>query len=85
MDETVDLAVDEKVRAVPLHRWVAHVVVLLRLLVEKELGTAALPVLPAVLLPPPPPEHDSDLDELRRILADNPALIQGIRTGDFVP
>lgn len=79
----IDLADETTFATLPLHRWCAALLSHIRVLIEKNHGTGSLPDLPSQSEPAPPPEHDSDLDELRRILRDNPALVTGIRTGDF--
>lgn len=79
----IDLADEETYAQLPPHRFLAALLAHLRVLVAKGHGTESLPDLPDQCEPAPPPERDSDLDELRRILRDNPALVTGIRTGDF--
>lgn len=62
--------------------WIAAL--LQRLCKQQGVPDADIPVRPAEpATPEPPSDHDSDLDELRRILDDNPALRQAIKTGDI--
>lgn len=62
--------------------WLAALLV--RLCKQQGVQDADIPVRPAEpAAPEPPSDHDSDLDELKRILDANPALRQGIKTGDI--
>ena len=62
--------------------WIAAL--LQRLLVKQGVPDDDIPQRPAEpVIPVADPEHDSDLDELRRILNDNPALRQAIKTNDI--
>lgn len=77
---------EEQKRNLPVHRVMPYLCDLLRLLcVKMGVIEADLPAVPSFLEPPPPPEHDSDLDELGRILKENPALVIAIKTGDWKP
>jgi len=64
------------------YEWLAAL--LQRLCKQQGVPDIDIPQRPAEpSLPELPSEHDSDLDELRRILTDNPALRQAIKTGDI--
>lgn len=74
---------DER-KALPPHvhyDWIADLLVCL--CKQQGVPDANIPVRPIPVEPEPPADANSDVDELRRILADNPALRQAIKTDDI--